>query len=257
MSLTFDQLVNIMAKLRGPGGCPWDHEQTHESIVPQLVEETYEVIGAIDEKNMRHLCEELGDLLLHIVFHAQMAAEKDDFTMEDVIRGISEKLVRRHPHVFADTKVKDAAEVKKNWDLIKADEKKHHTGASLLDEVPKSLPALLQASKLGKKASKAGFDWKIIDDALLKLGEELDEIKRACKNSDQNNMREEFGDLLFSICNICRFLHINPEEALRTTNNKFRRRFATIEDQLKKNHQSMQDKTLPELDALWEEAKKF
>src|SRR3989338_9175551 len=208
MSSSFDELIQIMDRLRGPGGCPWDHEQTHESIVPQLIEETYEAISAIDEKNWPHLCEELGDLLLHLIFHSQIASETKDFTINDVTAGLSAKLIRRHPHVFGDTKVKNAAEVIQNWDKIKAGENKKHKGESALDNIPKALPALMQAYKLTKKASKMGFDWEKTEQVLKKVDEEIREIKAAVKNKNQDEIIDEIGDLFFSLANLCRFLKV-------------------------------------------------
>lgn len=256
MSSSFDELIQIMARLRGPGGCPWDHEQTHESIVPQLIEETYEAIGAIDEKNWPHLCEELGDLLLHIVFHSQMASETKDFTIDDVVTGLAAKLVRRHPHVFGDTKVKDAGEVIQNWDKIKAGEKKNQKMESALDNIPKALPALMQAYKLTKKASKMGFDWEKTEQVLEKVDEEIREIKAAVKNKNQDEITDEIGDLFFSLANLCRFLKVAPEEALRKSNEKFRKRFTVMEKMILVQNKKMEEMNLKELDNLWEQAKK-
>ncbi|MDO8519899.1 MAG: nucleoside triphosphate pyrophosphohydrolase [Deltaproteobacteria bacterium] len=256
MSQSFDELVAIMARLRGPGGCPWDHEQTHESIVPQLIEETYEAIGAIDAKNWPHLCEEVGDLLLHLLFHSQIASETKDFTINDVVTGLTAKLVRRHPHVFGDTKVKDAGEVIKNWDKIKAGEKKNQKMESALDNIPRALPALMQAYKLTKKASKMGFDWEKTEDVLKKVDEEIREIKEAVKTKNQEEIAGEIGDLFFSLANLCRFLQVPPEEALRTSNEKFRKRFGTMEKTIREQGKKMEEMNLSELDSVWNQIKK-
>lgn len=255
MSSSFDKLVSIMAKLREPGGCPWDHEQTHESILPQLLEETYEVMSAVDDKNAPHLCEELGDLLLHLCFHAQIASEKNHFTMEDVVKGILEKLIRRHPHVFGDVKVENASDVIKNWDAIKAQEEKKHKGTTYLDSVPRALPSLMQAYKLSKKASKVGFDWKNTSDVIQKINEEIEELKQAMKANDKENLEHEVGDLFFALANLCRFIHIQPEEALRKANHRFRDRFAWMEKTIQQKDQKMDILSAPEWDELWNQAK--
>lgn len=245
-----------MATLRGPGGCPWDHEQTHESILPQLIEEAYEFIDAVESKNDPHTMEELGDLLLHIVFHAQIATDRGAFNINQVIEGLCDKLIRRHPHVFGKTKVKNADEVMVNWDEIKSQEKKNHTGQSLLDSVPKGLPALFQAFKLSKKASKVGFDWKKITGVVDKIEEEIEELKEALKNKKQNAITDEVGDLFFSLANLCRFIKVNPEEALRKSNKKFRNRFSNMEKQIKKSKKNPSKLSEKEWNNLWNKAKK-
>lgn len=255
MSKSFDQLVQIMSKLRGPGGCPWDHEQTHQSLTKFLIEETYEVISAIDNNNMPHLCEELGDLLLQIVFHAQMASERGDFTIEDVSKEISEKLIRRHPHVFADTKVKDASEVVKNWNKIKAQEKSNKTQESLLSSVPGQLPALMQAYKLSKRAGRVGFDWKEPKEVLPKIEEELNELKEAVQKKDPAEIEHEFGDILFALTNLARHLNIDAEESLRQSNNRFRERFATMEELIKRDNKKMEELTPEQWEVYWQKAK--
>lgn len=261
MSHSFDKLTDIMAILRGPEGCPWDHEQTHQSIIPQLIEETYELIDAIESKNNLHLCEELGDLLLHVVFHAQMASDNGTFTIHDVVSGLSQKLIRRHPHVFGLLKVRNAGDVIKNWDKIKAKEKKNHTGKSFLDSVPKGLPALFQAFKLSKKASKAGFDWKgpisrKREDVSKKIEEEIQELKEALKHKNQKEIEHEVGDLFFALTNLCRFIGVQPEETLRAANNRFRHRFGMMEKKIKMKRRSPKKLTPHEWNDLWEEAKK-
>lgn len=256
MSKSFDQLIQIMSQLRGPGGCPWDHEQTHQTLTKFLIEETYEVINAIDNKNMPHLREELGDLLLQIVFHAQMAGERGDFTIEDVAKEISEKLIRRHPHVFADTKVKDAGEVVKNWNQIKSQEKNNKQQDSLLSSIPQQLPALMQAYKLSKRAGRVGFDWKEPKEVLPKIEEELNELKEAVQKKGQTEIEYEFGDILFALTNLARHLNIDAEESLRQSNNRFRKRFASMEDFIKKDNKKMEELTLEQWEAYWQKAKK-
>lgn len=256
MSSSFDKLVQIMARLRGPNGCPWDHEQTHESIVPQLIEEAHEVISAIDHKNYPHLCEELGDLLLHILFHSQMASERGDFTIDNVVHGLTEKLIRRHPHVFGDTTVKDSSEVMKNWDDIKNLEKKNDPSESILDSVPKSLPALFQAYKLSKKASKVGFDWKKTEDVIPKIYEEIRELEVEIGNKNVTGQEHEIGDLFFALANLCRFMKIQPEEALRKSNIRFRNRFLLMEKAIHQDGREMPSLSLEEWDQFWTQAKK-
>lgn len=245
-----------MAILRGPEGCPWDQEQTHQSILPQLIEETYEFIDAVEKKNDPHIREELGDLLLHFVFHAQMAHDRKAFDVEEVINGLCEKLVRRHPHVFGDISVKNSGEVIENWDTIKANEKKNHDGTSLLDSVPQSLPALAQAFKLSKKVAKVGFDWNHPDDVLKKIEEEIGELREALKSKNQTEIENEMGDLLFSISNWCRFLKIDPETALRHTNSRFRNRFSDMEKNILATKTDMKKLSSTEWDQLWKQAKK-
>ncbi|MBI2338811.1 MAG: nucleoside triphosphate pyrophosphohydrolase [Deltaproteobacteria bacterium] len=256
MSAPFEQLVDIMAILRSPGGCPWDHQQTHQSIAPQLIEECYEVLDAIENKNDPHLCEELGDLLLHVLFHAQIGRDEKSFDIDDVVNEISAKLIRRHPHVFGGIKVSGAEEVVSNWDKIKANEAKKHKGDSYLDPVPKSLPALFQAFKLSKKASKIGFDWNKTDEVLQKIDEEIGELKKAVKSKNRNNLEHEVGDLFFALANLCRFIKIQPEEVLQKANNRFRARFSAMEKQIRLKKKKMEQLTAKEWDALWNDAKK-
>lgn len=253
---TFDlsPIVEVMRRLRSPGGCPWDIAQTHESLRKHIIEEVYEVIEAIDEENAEHLCEELGDLLLQIVFHARMAEETGSFSMQDVVDGITEKLVRRHPHIFGDVSVSDAAEVLVNWEAIKKREKPERT--SVLDGIPKGLPALMTAEKLQKKAADVGFDWDDIAPVWEKCAEETAELKDAVSEGDKAHIEEELGDLLFAVVNLARFLKVNPELSLMATNKKFSRRFAYVEEARAKSGKAWEDCTLAELDAFWEEAKK-
>lgn len=255
MSQIFDALVETMARLRAPGGCPWDREQTHQSIRYQLIEEAYETLKAIEDNNSAHLAEELGDLLLHIVFHAQIAEELQEFTLTQVIEGLRNKLIHRHPHVFSSATVKDSQEVIKNWEEIKMTETKKHSGTSYLDSVPDNLPALFEALKLSKKAAKIGFDWKETKHVLAKLDEEVMEVRAALQAGDNDQVKAEIGDLFFCIVNLARKLEIQPEEALRQTNKKFRTRFLFIEQALKQQNIALQEASIERLNELWEEAK--
>ncbi len=252
----FARLVEIMARLRGENGCPWDRKQTHASIKPYLVEETYEVLEAIDEGSAAKLQEELGDLALQIVFHAQMAQEAGCFTIGDVLRSINDKLVRRHPHVFGDVKADTAQEVLFNWEQIKKQEREDTLGrASALDGVPRELPALLRAHRLQEKASRVGFDWNEAREVLHKVDEELAELRSAMEGHAPERIEAELGDLLFSLVNLSRFIAVNPEEALRKTIARFIARFQYIEEALAQQGKSPDQVTLQEMDALWEEAK--
>ena len=251
---TFEQLVAIMRKLRAPGGCPWDAEQTHESLTRYLLEEAYEVIEAIDEKNPRHLKEELGDLLLQPVFHAAIAEEAGDFSINDVISTLCNKLIRRHPHVFGDLEIKDSQAQIENWEKIKKLENGDER-PSALSGVPAHLPALLKAQKIGEKASRVGFDWEHADQVFAKVMEELHEFEEAWAGGDPTRMEDELGDLLFAISNLGRFLHLNPEEALRKTITRFQKRFSYVETELLRRGVQMQNATLEEMDRLWEKAK--
>lgn len=246
------RLVNVMKRLRGKNGCPWDIEQTHETLKPYLLEEAYEVLNAIDMKDDKELMEELGDLLLQIVFHAQLATEAGRFTIDDVARTIVKKLERRHPHVFGEVKVEGPEEVLKNWEKIKRDEGKRST----LDGIPKDLPALLKARRVQEKVKRVGFDWDTIDGAFEKLVEEINELKDAVEKRKMNDVEEEFGDMLFSIVNVSRFLAIDAEDSLRKTIHKFIKRFQCIEEKIKRSGKKLlEHHTLEELDILWEEVK--
>ncbi len=252
---TLEPIVDVMKTLRSSGGCVWDIEQTHKSLRRYLVEEVYEVLEAIDLQQGDKLCEELGDLLLQIVFHARIAEESKVFSMQQVIDVVTEKMIRRHPHVFGDTTVRDAAEVLVNWDAIKQQEYGNER-PSVLDGVPKGLPGLMRAYKLQSKAAKVGFDWSSIPPVWDKIEEELTELKTACVQGQITDMEGELGDVLFSIVNLARFLHIDAEVALNTTNNKFCRRFSYIESHIQKNDLKWENLGLEELDILWEQAKK-
>jgi tetrapyrrole methylase family protein / MazG family protein len=253
----FGELVQIMARLRGENGCPWDREQTHASIKPYLLEETYEVLESIDDNDPAKLQEELGDLALQVVFHAQMADEAGLFTIADVLRGINEKLRRRHPHIFGDVKADTAQEVLFNWEQIKKLEREKTQGrASLLDGVPRELPALLRAHRLQEKASRVGFDWSEARQVFQKVEEELAELRAAMENEQPDRREAELGDLLFSLVNLGRFIAVNPEEALRKTIARFIARFQYIEEELARRGTSPGQVTLEEMDALWFEAKR-
>jgi MazG family protein len=251
------RLLEIMATLRAPGGCPWDAEQTPESLKPYLLEETYEVLEAIDRGKPAAIRDELGDLLLQVVFQARLFEERGDFDLADVAEGICDKLVRRHPHVFG--KAKTAREdLDAQWERIKAAEKTHRgEPTTLLAEVPGQLPALLRAKKVSEKASRVGFDWRETEEVFAKVQEELGEFEEARRHHDRVGMEEELGDLLFSIVNLGRFLGIDAEEALRQTVNRFVLRFEHIERTLVQNRRTFHDSSLEDLDALWEEAKRL
>ena len=248
----FIKLLEIVEKLRGPDGCPWDKEQTHESLIQYFLEETYEVIESIDEKNWPVFEEELGDVLLHVVLQAQIAKETNKFDIVDSLDTINNKLIKRHPHVFGDKNVKASIEAKQNWEKIKHIEKKRK---SRLDGVPNKLPALVRAQRLQQKASYAGFDWDNIDDAWTKLHEEINELKSAQNEGDIENIKEEIGDVLFSVVNLSRFFEISSEDMLRATNRKFITRFQKIERELKANGKKLENSSLEEMEKIWEEAK--
>ena len=252
----FDGLIAIMKRLRGPGGCPWDAEQTHQSLTRYLLEETYEVIEAIESDSPDHLREELGDLLLQPVFHAAIAEEAGTFTINDIIQTLCEKLVRRHPHVFGDMQISDSAAQIENWEQIKKEEKKADRSSALAG-VPPHLPALLKAQKITEKAARVGFDWEHVDQVMAKVMEELHEFEDAMAAGDNQSMEAELGDLLFAIVNLGRFLAINPEEALRKTITRFQVRFQHVEDSLHARGMQMNTTSLAEMDLLWEEAKKL
>ncbi|MBI4042319.1 MAG: nucleoside triphosphate pyrophosphohydrolase [Deltaproteobacteria bacterium] len=248
-----ERLVEMMKILRGANGCPWDREQTPESITPHMVEEVYEFIEALAEGDVNAAKEELGDLLLLVIFQAQMAAEGGRFTIGDAAAGISEKLIRRHPHVFGDVEVKDSAEVVRNWSKIK---QKKEGRKSVLEGVPKSLPALQLAQRTTEKASRAGFDWKSAEGVIHKVEEEIAEFRESLSSQDKVMMEHELGDLLFSLVNLSRHLSLDPEGALRKTVWRFVKRFEYIEQELSKRGKVPHDTPLEEMELLWEEAKK-
>lgn len=254
MLKNFPKLREIIGILRGPNGCPWDKEQTHESLKKYLIEETYEVIEAIDSGDIDHLIEELGDVLLQVMLHAQIGEDEGYFAIEDVIEVLSRKMIRRHPHVFGDKKAEDSKEVLQNWQEIKKQEK-GEIESSLLDGISKSIPNLLRAYEIQKKAAKVGFDWQEITPALEKVKEELEEFENEINQESFVEAKKEFGDILFAFVNVARFLGIHPEEALFETNQKFIRRFQFIEEKVKKSGKSMEEHSLEELDQFWDEAK--
>jgi MazG family protein len=253
----FQRLVEIMARLRAPGGCPWDREQSFDTIKPYLLEETYEVMDAIDARDWPALCEELGDLLLQPVFFAQMASEAGHFDVAAALRSINEKLIRRHPHVFSDAIAETPDDVKHRWDQIKQAERegKGQAPRPLLDGVPRSQPALAEAQQIGSKAAKTGFDWPNYEQVLEKLDEESLELKQARQSGDQEHIEQELGDLLFVITNMARFLKVDAEQALRKANARFRARFAYVEARLRQNGKPLEQATLEEMEAMWQEAK--
>jgi MazG family protein len=246
----FENLVDVVRKLRVE--CPWDKEQTHESLRYALIEEAYEVVESIDDKNLEELKKELGDLLLHVIYHSTIAEDNSEFTLPSVIQNAIDKLVRRHPHVFGDVKVSGPEEVKENWEKIKLSEGRE----SIVDGVPRELPALLRAFRVQEKASKVGFDWKRKEDVWKKVEEEVRELHSEAATDSHDRIEDEFGDLLFAVVNYARFLHVNPEYALRRTVDKFITRFQYIETELKKRGKDITKTSLDEMDKLWEDAKK-
>lgn len=252
----FEELVRVMHRLRAPGGCPWDREQTHASIKPYTIEEAYEVVEAIDAGDDRELCTELGDLLLQIVFHAEMAEERAAFTIRDVVQAISDKMVRRHPHVFGDTEVSGADEVLRNWSRIKAEERRHSNDASVLAGVPRAMPGLLRAQRLGEKAAHAGFDWSDAGGVLAKLREELGEIEAALAAGDTTQASAELGDLLYAATSLARHLGAVAEDSVKQAADRFSARVRHMEGALAARQRALRDASPEELDALWEAAKR-
>lgn len=253
----FDKLIDIVKKLRAPDGCPWDRKQTLYSLKDALIEETCELIDALDNKDIENIKEELGDVLLHVVFHSQTACEDGLFNIEDVICGINEKLIHRHPHVFKNEHYETAEQVKERWDEIKKEENKDKTAPdSILDKVPKSLPSLMQAEKLQKKASKYGFDWENPEQVFKKLQEELNELHDAYKEKNKEHISEELGDVIFVLSRLATHLDISADESLRKVNNKFRRRFGFIEKSLKETGRTLETTTVAEMEEKWQEAKR-
>ena len=254
---SIDDLLKIMEILRAPGGCPWDAEQTHESIKKSFIEETYEVIEAINQNDKELLKEELGDVLLQVVFHAQMEKEAGVFEFADVADGVCKKLIERHPHVFGEVKVESTDEVLSNWDDIKRKSKGQKTQGSSMMKVPRELPALMRAQKIQSKAKKAGFDWDDMSGALDALESEIKELKAAINQKDADSIEDEFGDVLFSCVNIARFIDVDSEEALTRANDKFMSRFLVVEKLAAERDIDMKNTPIEELDKLWDEAKKI
>ncbi len=251
----FEELVSLMDLLRSPGGCPWDREQTYESLRPFVIEEAYEVVDAIDRDDREGLREEIGDLLLESVFLARIAKEEGSFEIDDCITAIHDKLVRRHPHVFAEVDADDADQVVTNWERLKREEK-HEKNKSFFEGVPTGLPALLKAQRLTDKASRVGFDWQKTEDVFDKLDEEIGELKDAIARNDPEEIIDELGDLLFTIANIARRIDVDGENALQGSNQKFIRRFEEVERRYRESGKQMEDVSLEELDAAWEEVKR-
>ena len=263
----FEKLVALQKRLRAPNGCPWDREQTHRTLRAYLIEEAYEVLDALEGGDDAKFAEEMGDLLLQIVFHSQIATEEGRFTISDVIREVHEKMVRRHPHVFGTKRAKDAAEVLKNWEQIKAKERRAKDGSvelsasakppeSLLDGVPRGLPATLEGLQLTKKAARIGFDWEDAGGVLGKMREEGAELEKALKEKDSRKVEEELGDLLFAAVNLARFLRVDPEIALKNANAKFAKRFREMERLAAESDRNLARVPRPEMEALWEIAKR-
>lgn len=265
MSQSFDELVAVMERLRAPGGCPWDREQTYASLSQYLLEEAYETFDAIQEADktgdITHLREELGDLLLQVIFHSTIGKERGEFNIDEVCNGISQKLILRHPHVFGDEKLEGADDVLRNWDKLKADEraasgKSEKVLNSILDEVPVHFPGLLEALKVTNKAAKVGFDWENAEQVFEKIDEEIGEVRAAIGGESKEKIEEEIGDLLFAVVNLARKLDVEPETALKRTNRKFRERFGYIESEVASKGGTLNEQGLEELDRLWNESKR-
>ncbi|QLB13839.1 ATP diphosphatase [Bisgaardia hudsonensis] len=259
MYYSIQDFIKTIAKLRDPNdGCPWDLKQNYQTMIPYLLEESYEVVEAIRKNNYGELKEELGDLLLQVVFLSQLASEDNIFNFEDVVHNINEKIIRRHPHVFGTNKANNEIEALENWNTVKSQENKQKGYTSILDNIPFAFPALTRAEKLQKRCSKIGFDWNDIKDVFAKVEEELEEVKEELKQPEkvQNKIEEEIGDLLFSVVNLSRHLKCDPEESLRKANIKFENRFRKIEKKLQNSGKSFEETSLVEMDLLWDEVKK-
>jgi tetrapyrrole methylase family protein / MazG family protein len=253
----FSDLVDIMVHLRSKEGCPWDREQTHESLEKYLIEETYEVLETIEKKDKKSMCEELGDLLLQIIFHSRIAQENGDFDISDVIDGVCRKMVLRHTHVFGEDRADTPEEVVDNWEAIKKKEKGVINHTDVLNNVPKNLPALMRSYKVQQKAARVGFDWDNVEDAFEKVHEEIKELSDVYKSKNVERITDEMGDVFFALVNICRFLKIHPELALTGTVNKFIERFAYIERKSIEKGKKLEQMNLSEMDELWNEAKQY
>ena len=250
-----DEFMNIIKKLRSKDGCPWDQEQTHESLKGCLIEECYEVIEAINNKDMDNLSEELGDVLLQVALHSVIARENNDFTIDDVISKVAEKMIRRHPHVFGDVQVIDSEEVTKNWEDIKKKEKKANNLAEEIQNIPKAFPANMRAEKVQKKAAKSGMDFESVPQVFDKIYEELDELKEAIESGENNMIQEEFGDVMFTMINLSRLLSLNAENSLTNATNKFINRFVEVFTLAETRGKALSNMTVTEQDALWQEVK--
>lgn len=262
MNYTFKDLVDIMARLRAENGCPWDRQQTHESLLPYLVEESYEYIDAVQDKDRAHMCEELGDVLFQIIFHSQVARENGDFTIDDVVQGICEKMIRRHPHVFGDAHVDTAADVSRRWETIKASEKNNlkNAGCSVMDKVSKSMPPLARAQDIIRRVAKVGFDWNDSAPVFDKAQEEFTEFRAEMQavskeNPNIDRMEDEFGDIMFSLVNVARHCGFNASVALQRANSKFERRFREVERLAHEQGKEIRDVGLEGLQQLWKQAK--
>ncbi len=259
MTHKIQDFIRLIAKLRDPnGGCPWDLKQNYRSMIPCLLEESYEVIEAIEQNNPQDLKEELGDLLLQVVFFSQLAAEEQKFTFDDVVNNVAEKIIRRHPHVFGEKSAGNEQEALQNWNAMKAEENKDKGHTSILDNIPHAFPALMRAEKLQKRCAKVGFDWQNIEPVIAKIEEELSELKQEINRPHlvQAQVEEELGDLLFAVVNLSRHLKCQPEESLRKANHKFERRFRAVEMKLKQQNKTVEQSSLVEMDMLWDEVKK-
>ena len=256
MSKAYQKLIKVMERLRSDRGCPWDREQTRETLKPFLIEETYEVIEAIDKKDPENLKEELGDLLFQVVFHAQIAKERGEFDIEEVLNALTDKMVRRHPHVFGKDRAGTAQQVLARWEKLKNQEEKNRKRKSVLDGVPKHLPSLLRANQLQGRAARVGFDWPNVRPVWKKIREELRELQESIRQDDPESIEAEFGDLLFSLVNLSRYLKIDSEGALRKANRRFSKRFQFMERKAVKLRRPLSELSLKELDRLWEEAKR-
>ena len=249
----FEELVKIVSELRAPDGCPWDREQTNQSLLPYFIEEAYELIESVDEKNWENVKEELGDLLLHVVFQGSIAEQDGKFQLVESLLTVNEKLISRHPHVFGDAQADEAFHAKQNWEAAKHKEKGRD---SRLDGVPKNLPALVRAQRLQQKASYAGFDWDKVEQVWEKIHEEILELKEAQLSNNKKHIEEEIGDVIFAVVNLARFLDISAENSLRKTNKKFINRFKKVEEGIKEQGKEIDDATLEEMDSIWNEAKR-
>ncbi|MCH7819117.1 MAG: nucleoside triphosphate pyrophosphohydrolase [Candidatus Marinimicrobia bacterium] len=250
-SIEFNRLIEIMQSLRSENGCEWDKKQTHESLRQYLIEEAYEAVEAIDNMDMNLLKEELGDLLLHVVFHARLGEEKGNFDIDAVLAGINEKLIRRHPHVFGENREKDVEKIKMDWEESKQKEGRE----SRIDGIPKNMSGLQRAFRLQEKAASTGFDWDNVEDVWAKLDEEIQEVRKAADDGNKNELEEEIGDLIFSAVNLSRFMGVNPEDALRRTIKKFETRFKSIEKAAEENGRNITELSLEEMDKIWESNK--